>query len=148
MWTIVNTCGHSPDEIHALPLSCVIFISFGSCYFFHTVPSLQQNIHIKTLADDMVRCSAQLWCALVLFDIIICSVQCCMELNNANMYGWFKPCDQTKEKKNEKEICSKFVGRLIVVCPPLHWANERWFVTALFSAANMLNVSLWTNFSP
>lgn len=23
---------------------------------FHTVPSLQQNIHIKTLADDMVRC--------------------------------------------------------------------------------------------
>lgn len=74
----------------------VIFFSFGSCFFFHNVPSLQQNIHIKTLADDMVRCSAQLWCTFVLFDMIMCFVQCCMGLNSTEMYGWIKSWDQIK----------------------------------------------------
>lgn len=87
MWMTVNTCGHSPDETDALLLPCCLFLIylffFWLLFSFHTVPSLQQNIHIKTLADDMVRCSAQLWCALVLFDIILCFVQCCMGLNSS-----------------------------------------------------------------
>lgn len=31
------------------------FFQLGPHFFFVNVPSLQQNIHIKTLADDMVR---------------------------------------------------------------------------------------------
>lgn len=34
-----------------------VFLPFDGVCVFHIVPSLQQNIHIKTLADDMVRCS-------------------------------------------------------------------------------------------
>lgn len=35
---------------------CAEFCHFLLDVVFHAVPSLQQNIHIKTLADDMVRC--------------------------------------------------------------------------------------------
>lgn len=54
-----KTLRYPGDTVHVKTLemgralaSVVVF-----CWIvFHTVPSLQQNIHIKTLADDMVRC--------------------------------------------------------------------------------------------
>lgn len=61
----VHVTTSQSDEIHTLHLRCCHFLLDLVCFcfvFFHTVPSLQQNIHIKTLADDMVRCSVQLWC--------------------------------------------------------------------------------------
>lgn len=105
---------YSLPYIHALLLRCChFFFPFGSCFFFHNVPSLQQNIHIKTLADDMVRCSAQLWCALVLFDIILCFfVQCCMRLNSTEMYGWIKLWDRIKMNVewNKFQVCKSAVS--------------------------------------
>lgn len=47
-------CELASDGIHTVRYAVLSF--FCWILFFHTVPSLQQNIHIKTLADDMVRC--------------------------------------------------------------------------------------------
>ena len=48
-------CELASDGVHTARYAVLSF--FFWILFFHTVPSLQQNIHIKTLADDMVRCS-------------------------------------------------------------------------------------------
>lgn len=87
-------------------LPCTKTAVFSIGLHFYVVPSLQQNIHIKTLADDMVRCLFLLFCVSFFFLFLSCFFPLFFHLK-PTLRALLKWSDRQREIKDKKKDKAK-----------------------------------------